>query len=320
MRRRWPTAPEPRPPRPLVEFYATLARFPLARGVVSRWLLLSVGLTPASLILVAGQTWPWYRFGRWPTDMGWFIVFSTVALPVALLVLWAFAYASSMFFCALEGTAAGADRIESWPDPDWTDWLGQLARLSYVIAVAGAFSFALGWCVGQAAAWLAVAGAIPRPKDFGMAFDLATTATMLAASLPVVLLSTQESSCGMQPVTWRVWRSLDCKRLVLRSWTPLLMCSFGFMLALDWRFAVRLQYAACGHWLIAGLLLGPQLAAGILIYARLLGRLAWEINESTPLAIKSRRGLRARDRGRAARAASRRSPGGAASTTRRAPQ
>lgn len=281
-----PPPPVPRPPRPLGEFYLTVFRFPLTRGVLSRWLLLSAGLTPAALIVTAALFWRAYSFAGFFTRLGPLMALMPIVLPATILLLWAAAYGSALFVWIFETTAAGADRIESWPDADWTDWLGQLGQLSYAVALTGAVACLAGKCAHAAAVWLIAIAEIPVKHDLEEALAFGTTLSVFHGLLPIVLLSTQQASCCLQPLTRQVWKCLRCRssefgNRTMGAFLPAsvtLLVLFGMQI----HFAEVLCRYDPRYWIVTGLLLGPQFAAGLLIYARLLGRLAWEIREHLP--------------------------------------
>lgn len=270
-----PAPPEAPPPLSSWAFHASVYLFPFRWGVVSRWLLISAGLIPPLAIVAV-------FFDLNPEQPGNWIGLAVLGLPLLILLLWTLTYASVIFLRILEATAAGADRIDEWPDPDWSDWMGQFVHVTYAFAVAVAVSRAIGWylwqgieglgrwCSPALAAWFG-------ERDLWTAASLATTGAAFYLVLPIVLLSTQQAAYRWLPLTREIIRSANFRE-TQRSWLRFYAAAIPLVIvpAGQIRFAPRVSLISAAPGL------GLMLAAALLIYARLLGRLAWEIEQRLP--------------------------------------
>jgi hypothetical protein len=233
--------------------------------VIRHWLLLTGGLTPA-LVLVALIVQPTphsnlNHFGR--------VALLFLGTPLIIVLIATVAYAAAAFVSVVEATSAGADRIETWPDDEWVEWLGQLIHLSYAIAIALLLSYGV--------ASLVTSG-LRHWFETSVTMTLAVVyATFLIVFFPIVLLSTQHAVFGWLPITRSVLRSLAARKtdaawaLFASACVPLALLPLG-----------QFVYAPAAYLVVAAAGMGPQIAAGLLTYARLLGRLGWEISEHLP--------------------------------------
>jgi hypothetical protein len=182
------------------------------------------------------------------------LVYSTLLLGAVIVGLGVLMYAAHCFLLVVEQTAAGNDAVY-WPDELITDWFGKVFYLAWLAGV---------WLLPP---WLLVQAFAPQ-----LLSEHPVTAAVLAAGLlwlmyPITLLS----ALSVSP--WVVFRPLLLIQLARR---PLAGLAFYLLTAV--------LLAGCG--LLAAMALGPGpgwllpiaaagVAATVLIYARLLGRLAW---------------------------------------------
>lgn len=238
---------EPPPPPPRWTFFSGVFTFPWKKDVIVRWLFLSLGCTAVGLvgaiILLLSKSIGGY--------IG--IVLAFFALPVIWLSIWTFSYAAACCLAVIEDTAAGNDKITSWPDPNWRDWAARLIYLSYLGMVVGVVAYG----VGQLAGMLSGQYLWPMAASFFLLY-------------PFVLLSSLETNSPWQPVSLPILKSL----LVL-WWGWLLFYVEAALIAVVWLGPVVL--GGLRFPLLTALLTGPILAAVMLICARLLGRLAWRV-------------------------------------------
>jgi hypothetical protein len=164
----------------------------------------------------------------------------------------------------LQDTANGKDAIESWPDANFLDWLGEACYVfsGLFIAVFPAF---------LAAKVLSLIGA-----DDAMFWFVAVVGSSLGVLLifPFALVSMLESGSAIIPVSQPILRSL---RLATGSWLVFTFVSglvVGAGICLG---AVRVLWpdSAVMNFVMALLLL-----VDFAIYFRLLGRLAWCCDEA----------------------------------------
>jgi hypothetical protein len=184
---------------------------------------------------------------------------STVVLT-SLLTIIMLAHTGRFMMGVLQETAAGIDDIR-WPDEPPTDWLLRAVRLGAILLLC-----------------LAPAGLLSRglremlfPNDPGLRL-LVLAIPMLWLYFPIGLLSALSSVSG-----WALLR-LEIVSRLLRI-LPSLLAFYGLtgvqflLIGASWYFAL---FGSLGSSSILAVLLASVLtAAGVLLYARQLGRLAW---------------------------------------------
>ncbi|MGQ0635183.1 MAG: hypothetical protein ACT4QC_11275 [Planctomycetaceae bacterium] len=245
------------------EFLATAYRFPLWRSAIGCWLLLSLGLTPGLTLLASAFDW---SGGSWfAVEFGWILL----SLPLVILSLWTAAYGAALFNAIFDATAGGAGVVDDWPDYDWADWLGHLLHLAYVTGIA-AFVGYLASIVCGAARSIDVSD----PGTDWPILILASAGTIFLV-FPFVFLSTQFAASPWSPVAPVVVRSVFRSRAAV-AWLLFYVAAAPLPVVL-W---AQIAFSKPGHVSLAAAGLGPQLAAAWMIYARLLGRLAWEISQA----------------------------------------
>jgi hypothetical protein len=180
---------------------------------------------------------------------------------VGALVL---AYAARCVVVVVEGTAAGHDRVV-WPDEPLADWVLGAIRLGALVVL-----------------WLAPAGFLShalrhdfKPDDPGLRF-LLLAVPGLWLIFPVGVLSALSSTSGWAPV----------RLTILAQLLRLFPATLGFyalsllVLAVPTVLWYVTLFTAAAYVLP---LAAVGTAAALLIYARLLGRLAWLIHQLKPL-------------------------------------
>lgn len=164
----------------------------------------------------------------------------------------------------LQDTANGKDAIETWPDVNFLDWLGEALYVfsGLFIAVFPAFLTAK------------VLDLIGAPDAMFWLVAIVGSALGMLLLFPFTLLSMLESGSAIMPVSQPILRSL---RLATGSWLVFTLLSglvVGAGLGLG---AVRVLWpdSAVMNFVIALLLL-----VDVAIYFRLLGRLTWCCDEA----------------------------------------
>lgn len=241
------------PPHPFLNGTFT---FPFSRGallpmvVLTFWPLLAAGLLSGCSLLFSVSI-----SDAWAGPL-WFLGIMIGVMTTILMVMW-FTYASACCLAVVRDTASGCDAIQNWPDIAFIDWI--LEPLYVFIAL----------CAGTLPGVVIV--------RVLMMFDRPTDAVLplgLFFLFPIVLLSMLENDSPLGIISGPVCRTLW---IAWEGWTTFYLTS-----------AVLLA-AACGLTIVAfsaGMFLGTVLTAFIevaawLIYARLLGRLAWYCAERT---------------------------------------
>ena len=240
----------PDPPR--WTFFSGVFGFPFSRGVLPRWAGIASGL------LVAGGTLAIVLGNVNDRGLGRETVLAAGALGLLVFfsLLWSLSYAAGCMLLIVRETAEGADEMNESPDIDWRDWIFQLVYMAEILAQ----GVALGWF----ARWLLTL-ALPGTPAPAIGLALVTF-----VAFPVLLLSALESGSALMPFSAPILRSLI--RLGW-AWGLFYLLSGALLVPIIAIAAlVATPYATLG-WLAPA----PLVAAYLLIYARLLGRLGWLI-------------------------------------------
>jgi hypothetical protein len=225
-------------------FFDGVFSFPWYEGVFSRWLLLSFGCSVVGIATVMMMYVALMGFvsAIWALRMAW-----------GWSCILTFGYASACWIPIITETAAGSDRVEGWPEPYWKDWALDLVRFGFTAlqAVAVAFGIAKLFELGMDTFW---------PPLLAGSFLL----------FPIFLLSSMHADSAWVPVTPPIVRSL------LTCWWAWLMFYVEVaVMAVIWP-GLALLGLLFEPWMTA-ISTGPLMAAVLLIYARLIGRLGWVI-------------------------------------------
>lgn len=242
-----PVLPEP----PRWSMFSGVFFFPWQREARLRWLYITAGLLVANgvTLLAAGGA---------EVSFGGIVGAAALGVVVLFALLWSALLASACLLSVIRETAAGIDVIEEWPDIDWREWFWPFLYTVQVLGVTSALAYAVYWVLGQAGATEATASAVGG--------------LLVILLFPVVLLSVIENGSALAfyslPVLRSLWR-LPHYWLLFHLETQAL--TWGWLL---------LGWAATGPLAAATVLLSaPYTAAIILIYARLLGRMAWHVGD-----------------------------------------
>jgi DNA-directed RNA polymerase subunit M/transcription elongation factor TFIIS len=244
--------PAPKPPRwPLVSGVFT---FPWRRGVLAKWVWLSVGAT-----LIAEMGLLGWSMGK-NIGLGAGIGAAGPAVLSMLFQLLAGCLAvcwTGVFFinllAILGDTAAGADEVGHWPEAiAFIDWAGS------TFFVINSLLFSV--LAGQGLGWLLRQSQLP-----GVYAMIAVPIVLF----PFLLLSTLEANSPLVPISKVVWRSLFRK---WRAWAVFYLESIP-VLAVPGASAVAATLSSSLLWAIP--VLAMMTVASLMIYFRLLGRLAW---------------------------------------------
>ena len=239
----------PTPPRHT--FFSNVFEFPWrTTDALSRWALLAGGFTLSGIFLVWNITLiETYGFAAL-VGVIFFVLFQIV------VTVWTAACAASVVMSILHDTAAGLDRVESWPDGGWRDWMSDLWLVGYLFFVSGFVS------LGPARLLQPIIG-----------FQSPLVLAVHAALFPITLLAGFDAESIWLPWSRTIFRSL---RIIPREWLLFYALTLAVVGVGD---GFLLACSIGSPWLF-GFMLGPVLASQIFIGARLLGRLAWRIGET----------------------------------------
>jgi drug/metabolite transporter (DMT)-like permease len=174
-------------------------------------------------------------------------------LPIIWITFLTFSYAAACGLCVLESTAGGLDRIEGWPEPNWKEWMAHLMYVGWIGAIPMGVSYGLGV--------LANLQGIPLVLSMPVAFFVI---------YPISLMSALEANSIWVPLTKSILGSL-----VKWWWCWLMFYLLSGLIA--WGLVAAAVFAVNSSNDIVLVALGPLLAAVVLIYSRLLGRLGWRM-------------------------------------------
>ncbi|MBI5760788.1 MAG: hypothetical protein HZA46_19890 [Planctomycetales bacterium] len=275
------------PPTPRWFLIDGVFTYPWHCDAILRWIFLScgfaaVGVIPTLAVVLTGSS----GIGTW-------LVMVFMALPMIWLLVWTGSYAVSCCLRVLEDTAAGNQRVLEWPDPYWRDWAGQFFYIIYLACLASAPGYAIDRLLGGV------------PGFSGLA-----TAASVWIVFPVCLLSSVTSISPWMPLSWPIVRSLvTCwwcwlafyyeSALLGAMWLGPLVFGLGLVcwpdesgqvLGATWLGPLVLFFGLRLAPVLTMLLHGPLLAAVCLIYARLLGRVAWHIGTKMPQPVETEPG------------------------------
>lgn len=247
-----------RPP-PRWTFFSGVFGFPAYRNSWSHWLGLSLGLI---IPVWLGQLLMSFVMNL--TGLG-----GDVARLVLTMLLCGITFAVgsiwavTAFVCCLSilhDTANGYHDVENWPEALFLDWIGDFFFLICSLTV----SVLPGLGIGQ----------LLEPSGVPIWLSTSVSAVLL---FPLTLLAMLETNSPLNPFSLPVWRSL------LSGWwawglfyieTTILTAAAG---GLAWLAAIEVPSPILGITLVI-----PLLVATMMIYFRLLGRLAWHCGGRPP--------------------------------------
>jgi len=171
--------------------------------------------------------------------------------PFGWTLIWTFSYLAASSTSIITETSAGADEVSGWPEPDWRQWVGEMCHyIPSLGAAATSAHFITQITSGHAGFYW--------PVSFAVFFLLA----------PILVLSVFDSGSAFTMITPFVISSL-----ARRWWAWLRFYATAAALTLLWPGTLMLGYSLAPFH--ASVITGPLMAAAFLIYARLLGRLAF---------------------------------------------
>jgi hypothetical protein len=222
------------------------------------------------------SVWPyWLLLGALAIPLAGMLLTLGLLLPVAVIlaVLWCLG-ASTVVMTILRDTAAGNDEIYNWPSTVWWDWIADAFCLleSVVLCILGMSCVLVG---------LRLAHLLPAETPGGVFLMLGC----LAVLFPVILLSVLESGL---PMSLPVWRTLIARPgawalFHLESLVPLVAAGVAVSeLGIAWLPGAGVGLLGNGGFWWAISIAPLVLVAALLIYFRLLGRLAWYCGQEPP--------------------------------------
>jgi hypothetical protein len=261
-------------PMPRWPLWSGVYSFPWHASGLRAWFLFGMGLSLVAL-LGGGLHYVIDLYRSTPPGVSsiWFRVFILYLKAFVLFVLWTGTYAGGFFLATLEETAAGSSKVR-WPDE--SIWEGLFRFLG------------VAWLFGCAAVPLGCAAAlVPDLLEGGLIYWSLVPSTVLL--FPIVLLSALANDTW-----WWVWNKDVVVNLLVR---PRVLLTFYLMSALLLCPCIGLGYLTImeyGQFLFLAPLTGYVWSGCLLIYGRLLGRVAWIITGEHERAERAARRRRRR--------------------------
>jgi hypothetical protein len=221
--------------------------FLFSPGVPVRWLGISAGFAAAiSIVLLGLATAASGGFGA-VAGMCFFAIGCVLTMVMASI-------AFSMFLAIVAESSDGSKEVHNWPP--FLDWFGDL----FVFAVAAVMSGFPGWAVCYL-----------LPLD--PLVELAIFVGGIVISFPITVLSQLDIGS--------MWGVLSPKVAASLVRCPFSWLTFFVLTALLAAVCIAATYFAASMQIGLVLIAAPLGTAAFILYARLLGRLAWRLAEVT---------------------------------------
>jgi hypothetical protein len=230
--------------------------YPFRKNSIRCWLLLTLGLTVLSL---QGAAVSFFISGG--LDIGSVVASGTLILGMFWIAVFSGSFGAANFMVIVQDTANGNENPPA-ADGTWKEWFFQFLMLMWVFGV-----------------WIGVPSGIVLMLQAPYLIPVILIFSLII--FPTSLLSTLASGSAWVlmngTILGRIWK----RKTVFFS---MLLSSFflwglpGYLLYLTGRYSS----------FTAAFFAGPLWAAGVLIYARLLGRVGWILTEQDRAARKKR--------------------------------
>lgn len=239
---------EKRPPPPASLFFSNVFQFPWSYpAAIANWCYLAVGISFMGL-LFGVCVWMLETMGR----TGW-LGMGFLMMGIVWVGLWSLSFAAAVGVAIVTETAAGMDRVESWGEGGWRDWLFEFAVLLWIYVFSGFVCMPMALLLKEAVGYLS-------PQLFVMQFFV----------FPALWLSAMDSESVLIPYSGLVVGSF---RRIPRTWAKF----YGLALAV---LVPPIGIVSVAFWFnawLGGSIAGPILASVVFIYSRLLGRLGYAV-------------------------------------------
>ena len=239
------------PDPPKWTFFSGVFTYPW-RGVnVARWTAMSLGLSLTGMMAYCALAWLGFVGSAENPILG--VLMTMFSILMALVTL---SFATSSCQAVLQDTADGHDMPQEASLPEWDQWIWTLLCWGSLWAVSGALAYPLALLIG------------------GIAFLIVP-----AILFPILLLSAMEADSYLVPFSPPVLRTLVS---YAHGWLMFYLLSAAMFIG--WQAMLVFGFASMP--LLGAFVSGPVVAAIMLIYARLLGRLAWRASGANMAALE----------------------------------
>ena len=243
-------------PSPHWTFFSGVFTYPWRPQSLLPWVILTIG------IAFCGVTGLLVLAGLYSGSQGGTLMAGFLGLAWIWLAILTGSYAAACLFAVTETTAYNFDEPYDWPEPDWRE------RFFHFLWI--------GWCLGLTVALIVTPASLIAESTQDRALIVAISTAIL---FPIFVLSTLETN-SLSPLSGPVWTSLAREAT---AWITFYMLS-GLIMGGSGFVTIEL-YRRLG--ILAVVLLAPIWSACVLIYARLLGRLAWRIMRPEALQLQA---------------------------------
>ncbi|HEX5442643.1 MAG TPA: hypothetical protein VFW87_02385, partial [Pirellulales bacterium] len=245
----------PDPPR--FTFFSGVFTYPW-RGVnLARWTAMSFGLAIAGAMVTTALYWLGFLGNQPNMLLGVMVSSFTIILSLAVL-----SFAAASCRAAIQDTADGHDEPQDASLPEWDTWVFSLLGWICLWAASAAIGYPLSLAIGPAA--FLITGAL---------------------LFPVLLLSALECDSWLLPYSPPVLRTLG---YYFHGWLMFQLLTLSLLAGCSVAFYFGFQHSPYS----TVVLFAPVLAAIMLIYSRLLGRLAWRASGAPAAIVETRQGAK----------------------------
>jgi hypothetical protein len=226
-------------------FFSGVWKFAWQGPNMTRWTMMAIGLAACGAILI-----PIAQL----MQGGPSLAMPLLAMIGAAMLLVTLSCAAAFFLAAVQDTADGLAQVQESTLPDWDQWFFSLLSLLSLAILSGALGY-----------------------PFVFVEEVGPAAIPICSMIffPVLVLSAMECESFLIPFSPPVLRSL------LRQWPVWLAFYFiSTLLISAWGAATAFGLLHVPY--LSAIASGLALSAAVLIYARLLGRVAWRITGASP--------------------------------------
>jgi hypothetical protein len=286
---RTPDVPEPdpvedveerrkEPPAPLAPLWLGVYDFPWHPVALRAWIMFGLGFAIVALLSgVANYTASLIQHdGLGGLDFGQFFFIACVLFlkGVFAFLIWTGLYAGSFFIATIEETGAGTQRIAP---PDY----GFGERLMHMLYLLGIFALS----------------AVPLAIVAGLRPDLGSTSVVWSLVPSLVLVFPIFLLCSLaNDSIWMVWNTEVVRGFLVRPHVLIILYVMSALLVTPCVALAYFTIVRYGSYLFLAPLTGFAWATFVLIYGRLLGRVAWIVSGNHAAAVQQARRRRKRKR------------------------
>lgn len=253
-----------RPVLPRFPLVSGILGFPFTAGCWQRWIALTLGLLGSAGLMVDGiPGWLLWNGDAAGAKAAFGGLIETI-IGATFLIIWV-AAASNFFIAIVSHSAVGAKRIEEWPSMNFIGSMGEMLPVIVAVIFGAAPGYMLGRLVGGDWIQLGLFGGCS-----------------LLLIFPIVHLS--------QLAGGATWELIDLGVMSAAFRCPFSMMLFYIQSASLGAICVAATVALSQINLYLLLAAAPLYVGCLIIYARLLGRLAWRLSEKMPVELSDEDG------------------------------